>query len=416
MSIIWTVWRKELTDVLRDRRRLIWNLVTAFMLMPFLFVAPMGFLMLRTTQQMVAAVTIPVQGMQYAPGLVAFLEAEADIEVVPAEDVEALIREKRYNGGLIVPIDFEDRIERGENVQLQLVTDQSKSLNVIGARLLEALQAYRDELLEQRLQAYNLPDGFAQPFHVEQRNAATATETTGSLLSLVLPGILLAFGMSAGMQMAVSTSAGEKERLTLEPVLFTPVSRTQLVLGKLLAVLTNVLAFLISMGFSITLSVIGLVLVLGNRGVLSEVGGASALSPDAFASSVPQVGIYSISPLAVALLLLSVLPVLLLGASIQIALATWARNSDEAYGYLNPINLLSTLLLFALILMEDYVPTLWQYSIPIFGTILSMRDLLTGKWQPGSLAVMFLSSLVYALLATSLAVWMYRREEVLFRS
>jgi sodium transport system permease protein len=145
MSIILTVWRKELTDVLRDRRRLIWNLVTAFVLMPFLFVAPMGFLMLRTTQQMVAAVTIPVQGMQYAPGLVAFLEAEADIEVVPAEDVEALIREKQYNGGLIVPVDFEDRIERGENVQLQLVTDQSKSLNVIGTRLLEALQAYRDD-------------------------------------------------------------------------------------------------------------------------------------------------------------------------------------------------------------------------------------------------------------------------------
>jgi sodium transport system permease protein len=114
--------------------------------------------------------------------------------------------------------------------------------------------------------------------------------------------------------------------------------------------------------------------------------------------------------------LLSVLPVLLLGASIQIALATWARNSDEAYGYLNPINLLSTLLLFALILMEDYVPRLWQYALPIFGTILSMRDLLTGKWQPASLAVMFLSSLVYALLATGLAVWMYRREEVLFRS
>jgi sodium transport system permease protein len=416
MSIILTVWRKELTDVLRDRRRLIWNLVTAFVLMPFLFVAPMGFLMLRTTQQMVAAVTIPVQGMQYAPGLVAFLEAEADIEVVPAEDVEALIREKQYNGGLIVPVDFEDRIERGENVQLQLVTDQSKSLNVIGTRLLEALQAYRDELLEQRLQAYNLPEGFAQPFHVEQRNAATATETTGSLLSLVLPGILLAFGMSAGMQMAVSTSAGEKERLTLEPVLFTPVSRTQLVLGKLLAVLTSVLAFLISMGFSITIAVIGFVLVLGARGYGSEAYNAIALSPDAFASTVPQAGIYSISPLAVVLLLLSVLPVLLLGASIQIALATWARNSDEAYGYLNPINLLSTLLLFALILMEDYVPRLWQYSIPIFGTILSMRDLLTGKWQPAALALMFSCSLVYALLATGLAVWMYRREEVLFRS
>jgi sodium transport system permease protein len=66
--------------------------------------------------------------------------------------------------------------------------------------------------------------------------------------------------------------------------------------------------------------------------------------------------------------------------------------------------------------MEDFVPKLWQYGIPIFGTILSMRDLLTGKWQSAALAVMLLTSLIYALLAVALAAWMYRREEVLFRS
>ncbi len=416
MNIIWTVYRKEISEALRDRRRLIWSLVSAFILMPLLFVGPMAFFILRTSRQMATTVTIPVQGMQYAPELVAFLEAEADVEIVPAEDVEALVRAKQYTGGLIVPPGFEAKIKRGETVQLQLVTDQSKSVNVTGSRLLEALQAYRDELVQERLRTQHLPEEFIQPFHVEQRNAATATETTGSLLSLVLPGFILAFGLSAGMQMAVSTTAGEKERLTLEPVLFTPVSRTGLVLGKLLAVMTNAIAFLAGMGFSITLSVVGFVLALNASGLSEEINSTGLLASDAFASSVPQAGIYSISPLAVVLLLLSVLPVLLLGASIQIALATWARNSDEAYGYLNPINLLSTLLLFALILMEDYVPRLWQYAIPIFGTILSMRDLLTGKSQPVFLALMFLASLVYAVLATGLAVWMYRREEVLFRS
>ena len=418
MKIIWAVWQKELSEVLRDRRRLIWNLVTTFILMPLLFVAPTAFLLMRTTQQMVNTVTIPVQGIQYAPELMAYLKSEADIEVVEAEDVEKLIREKQFTGGLIVSPGFEQKIGRGEPVTLQLVTDQSKSMNVIGVRLLNALEDYRDGLLAERLQARELPADFLQPFQVEQRNAATATETTGSYLSLFLPGIILAFGLSAGMQMAVTTSAGEKERLTLEPVLFTPVSRFQLVVGKLLAVLTSVVWFLVGMGVSITLSAIGFVLVLAARGDFSAGNGAGANvpSPDAFASVAPQVGTYSISPLAVALLLFSIIPVLLLGASIQIVLATWARNSDEAYGYLNPINLLSTLLMFTLILMEDFVPKLWQYGIPIFGTILSMRDLLTGKWQPATLAVMLISSLVYALLSIGLVVWMYGREEVLFRT
>ena len=416
MSIIINVWRKEWLEVLRDRRRLIWNLLTAFIFMPLLLVAPSAFLMLRTTQQMVNTVTIPVQGMQYAPKLMEYLKTQADVEVVEAEDVEQLIREKKYAGGLIVPPGFEQKVENGEAVTVQLVTDQSKSINVIGSRLLDALEAYRNSLLEQRLRARNLPDDFLQPFRVEQRNAATATETTGSFLSLLLPGVILAFGLSAGMQMAVTTSAGEKERLTLEPVLFTPVSRVQLVLGKLLAVLTSVIVFFVGMGLSIGLSVVGFVVVLVARGEFSGVSGAGLPSPDAFASVAPQVGTYSISPLAILLLLLSILPVITLGASIQIALATWARNSDEAYGYLNPINLLSTLLLFALVFMEDFVPKLWHYSLPIFGTILSMRDLLTGKWQPASLGVMLVTSLIYALLALSLTVWMYQREEVLFRT
>jgi len=416
MSIIWAVWRKEMFDVLRDRRRLIWNLVTAFVLMPLLFVAPTAFLMTRTTRQMSNTATIPVQGIQYAPAFMAYLKTEADVEVVEAEDVEKLIREKQFSGGLIIPPDFEERVGNGEPVTVQLVTDQSKSLNVIGSRLLNALEGYRDGLVAERLQEHNLPDDFLQPFRVEQRNAATATETTGSFLSLFLPGIVLAFGLSAGMQMAVATSAGEKERLTLEPVLFTPVSRTQLVLGKLLAVVTSVIMFFVSMGFSITLSAIGFVVVMFARGDFNNTSSATLSSPEAFTSVAPQVGTYSISPLAVVLLLFSVLPVLLLGASIQIALSTWARNSDEAYGYLNPINFLSTLLMFALILMEDFVPKLWQYGIPIFGTILSMRDLLTGKWQPAALAVMLVTSLAYALLMLSLTVWMYKREEVLFRT
>jgi len=416
MKVIWLVWRKELSEVLRDRRRLIWNLISAFILMPLLFVAPTAFLMLRTTEQMSSKVTIPVQGMQYAPELMNYLKAEADVEVVEAEDVEELVREKQFAGGLIVPPGFEEKVEIGEAVTLQLVTDQSKSINVIGFRLEEALAKYRDGLLTERLQAYNLPDDFAQPFRIEQRNAATVTETTGSYLSLFLPGIVLAFGLSAGMQMAVTTSAGEKERLTLEPVLFTPVNRFQLVVGKLLAVLTSVITFFASMGISLLLSVVGFVLVLVARGEFIDAGSTSVSAAESFASTMPQMDAYSISPLAVVFLLISVLPVLLLGASLQVAIATWARNSDEAYGYLYPINFLSTLLMFALLLMEDFVPKLWQYSIPIFGTILSMRDLLTGKWQPATLTVMLISSLVYALLAIGLAVWMYRREEVLFRT
>ncbi len=66
--------------------------------------------------------------------------------------------------------------------------------------------------------------------------------------------------------------------------------------------------------------------------------------------------------------------------------------------------------------MDEFIPSLWHYSIPIFGTILSMRDLLSGHLLPASLFVMFISSIAYAALILALAVWLFQREEVVFRT
>jgi sodium transport system permease protein len=66
--------------------------------------------------------------------------------------------------------------------------------------------------------------------------------------------------------------------------------------------------------------------------------------------------------------------------------------------------------------MDDFVPRLWHYGIPVFGTILSMRDLLSNKLDPASLTVMFGTSTLYALLMVLLAVWMFQREDVVFRT
>jgi len=403
MKVVIAIWRKEMLDFLRDRRKLIWALVYSLILTPALFVVPAGFLMFRTTQQMTQTLKVPIQGMENAPQLVAYLKGQ-EIEAVPVTDAEKLIQEKQFTVGLIVPSDFEKRVDAGESVELVVVSDESKSLDVTANRLIGVLGTYRDELVTARLARSNLPADLLKPFTVQRRNAATATETAGSTLSLVIPGLFLTLGLTAGMQ-------GEKERLTLEPVLFTPVDRKQLVLGKLLAVLTSIVIFIVNMFFSLGLSFLGLVFVAARFTT-----DASAASAGAFATSAPQAGGYSIASLDLFMTILSIVPIMVLGASIQLAISTWARSNDEAYGYLNPLSFLSSLPLIVVLFIQDVVPALWYYAIPIFGTILAMRDLLIGKWSPISLAVMFISSLVYALLASGWAVWMFGREDVVFRT
>src|SRR5258706_88537 len=410
MNVVIAVGRKEMLDFLRDRRKLIWALVYSLILTPALFVVLAGFLMFRTTQQMTQTLKVPVQGIENAPQLVEYLK-KAEIEAVAVTDAEKLIQAKQFTVGLIVPFDFEKRVDAGESLELVVVSDESKSLDVTASRLIGVLESYRNELVTVRLERNKLPADLLKPFTVQRRNAATATETAGSTLSLVIPGLFLTLGLTAGMQVAVNSTAGEKERLTLEPVLFTPVDRKKLVLGKLLAVLTSIVVFIVNMFLSLGLSFFGFVFVATRFST-----DASNASANAFATSVPQASAYSIAPLEILLTILSILPIMILGASIQLAISTWARSNDEAYGYLNPLSFLSSLPLIVVLFIQDVIPALWYYAIPIFGTVLAMRDLLIGKSLPSSLFVMFVSSLVYALLALGWAVWMFGREEVMFRT
>jgi hypothetical protein len=67
-------------------------------------------------------------------------------------------------------------------------------------------------------------------------------------------------------------------------------------------------------------------------------------------------------------------------------------------------------------ILDDFTPQLGHYAIPILGTILSMRDLLSNHIDPATLTVMFGTSALYAALMIALAVWMFQREEVVFRT
>ena len=125
---------------------------------------------------------------------------------------------------------------------------------------------------------------------------------------------------------------------------------------------------------------------------------------------------YTIQPLAVVLFLLAPVLILLFGALLELIVSTWARNDEEAYTYLTPLNFLGMIVLFAAFFLDEFTPQLWHYSLPVFGAIFSMRDLLSNKIDPASLTVMFLSSAFYVALMLGLAVWMFQREEIVFRT
>ncbi|MEW5939242.1 MAG: ABC transporter permease [Chloroflexota bacterium] len=429
MRVVWIVFAKEFLDIVRNRRRFIWMLVSSFVIFPILFIAPYALILGRVTEQTTDTLTLPVQGMEYAPDLMEYLKTEKDIQPISATNAEELVLNRKYAVGLVVPEDYEQRVAAGQTVQLTVVTDGRKSMDFRGTRLYLALSDYTDVLLAERIVERGLPDEFLQPLEVEEQNAATAAETRGSQLGLLIPGLIISMGLGAGLPVAVASIAGEKKNLTLEPVLFTTVNRFHLVLAKLYAVLASILFNLLSMilMFFISASALAFVLIrasdadvnslLENINELSSSPGAT----DPAASGVPALTETAsdgsaFQPLAIALFLLTPILIILFGALLEIIISAWARNDEEAYTYLAPLNFLGLVVLLSAFFLDEFTPQLWHYALPFFGAIFSMRDLLSNRIDPASLAVMFVSSIVYVAFALWLAVWMFHREEIVFRT
>jgi sodium transport system permease protein len=418
MKTVWGVLKKEMLNITRNRRRLFMMILFNLILLPCLAIIPMWAITRNTVQGAIQKLEVPVQGVEYAPELIAYIEENEAMTIVKAADVEKMVREKQAAAGLILPADFEERLKNGEPALVIVVMDKSKSFNLEGDRLKNITQKYSETILGERLKENNIPQEYLTPIQVEELNAATEQETTGSQLSLLIPGFIMTFSLTSGLAVAISSIAGEKEEQTLEPVLFTPISRTQLVFGKLLAVLTNVT--LSAIGFLFTIAFSALIFFIAVAVSLRDVDFSSVPSAAAPAavSSLPLVGAVSSmpDPLALVLFVASIIPIVLLGAALQIMISSIARNSEEAYTYSLPLSVLSLMPLIVSFFLEEYVPELWNYAIPIFGTILSMRDLLSNHIYVDSLLVMFVSSIGYAAMMVGTSVWMFNREEVVFRA
>lgn len=409
MRVIWMVMRKEFLEIFRDRRRFLWTLAWALFLMPLMYTLPLLLLLKYSAEEAEKLLTVPTQGLEYAPDLATFLEQE-NIVLTPAENLEDLIRSNEYPVGLLISPDYQAYLNGGQSARVTLLVDPRKTIDFARSRLQTVLKDYADQLRVQRLQQKGLSEGYLEPLVVEEREVATMGEASASQLSIFLPVLIFSLGLSAGMPMAVACLAGEKKAQTLESVLFTPVNRAHLLIGKWLALLGSILfnLFLSTLSFFITFVFLAIGVVTLSMG--------SETSTTTETASLSSEASYVIQPQALGLLLLIMMLLIAFGTLIELVISAWARNDEEAYSYMTPISLFSLLAVVVGISSQNLVPKLWHYAIPLFGAIFSMRDLLNNRIEALFLAVVFLSTCICIGLAFYLAVWVLSREEAVFRS
>jgi sodium transport system permease protein len=234
MRQICTVAVKELIDTLRDRRTMMVTLLTAIAAGPLFLTLILN--MAATQAERARELKLAVAGAEYAPALIAFLE-RAQIVVQPAPaDYEARIRNGELDVVLVIDASFSGDVAAGRVATVRLVYDRSRDRARASIDAAEsALRAYNRQWGTQRLILRGVVPQVALPMEIEAVDLATPQQSGALILFLVAYYGLFA-SLMGGMALALDSTAGERERGSLEPLLATPLSPLQIAVGKWIAI------------------------------------------------------------------------------------------------------------------------------------------------------------------------------------
>ena len=395
------VYRKELVDSLRDRRTVISMIVVPLLVMPLLTI---GMGLLSVSLVGLAMKEIPkvmILGGDDSPHVRAELQELKDVHIVPSKpDYAEEISNKQIRAAVEIPEGFEAKLAAGESSNVNIYMYEGELKSGFGAdRLQRFFRELRDRTIRERLEARQLPESLVRPFTIEQKNVAPPEKVGGAILGGVVPYFVILLCLTGAMYPAMDLTAGEKERGTIETILCSPVSRTHLVLGKFLMVLTASVATAVLAIASMAVS-----FGAGKKMLLGVTHGATDAALQITITGKAMVSIFFV-----------MLPLAVFFSAVLLALSLFAKSFKEAQSYISPLMIVLALPAIAALLPGvELNPAL--ALVPVLNTSLVSKEIITGTYRWDLITLIFLSSSAYAMVALAIAVKLFQREDVLFRT
>ncbi|MBE7523569.1 MAG: ABC transporter permease [Burkholderiales bacterium] len=346
-----TIARKELVETFRDRRAVVVTLLSAALAGP-LFLA-LIFNMIAGQGERARTLVLPVDGAERAPALVAFLEREGvTIAPMPA-DAANRIRAGDLDVAMAIDPSFPQQVAEGRPAKVRLLYDRSRDRARASIEQAEGLlRAYAAQWGRQRLFARGIAPSVASPLDVVAEDLATPQQSGAFVLFLVAYYGLFA-ALMGGMPVALDTTAGERERQSLEPLLATPASPAEIVAGKWAAVAAfAALVVVVTLtGFTLTLRF----------------------------APLPPVGIpFLFGGREFVRFLVILAPMILLMPAALLFLASRARTIKEAQTNLSLLLFVVSVLPVAQIFLQRREPD-WLVAVPVSGQYLLLNRALRGE-------------------------------------
>lgn len=401
-KIIRTLVKKEMLDVFRDKKTMVMMVLVPVILYPLIFVGAMQFMSFISSSMETQNYRISVDAKDGDAFIHKLTEQPAGeersrketetitiIDAAAVPDYETALNEESID--VYVSGQLREGKMQYDVYYLSSVTNSAYAANIV----MEAFDELKEEMTRQKIQEAGMDlHEILEPIAYEKKDTASNEQSLGSIMGSVLPFMLIISLLMGTMYPAIDTTAGERERGTLETILTLPVTNRQLIVSKF-----------------ITVAIIGMISALLN--ILSM--GGIALYMYVIMDMQTDMGTFDMGKFGPAVLvcMLSVFAFSLFISAVTMCVTSFAKSYKEANNYITPL-----MLVVMFIGYIGFIPNLEltqsMAMMPVANICLLIKNMLAFKVDYAAIAVVLISNVAYAVIAILFLSKIYDSEAILF--
>ena len=395
IKMVKAIFKKEMIDILRDKKTLFMGIVLPLILYPIIMVIMTQVMSLSMNSASQREINIAFENKP-SEELVSMIENYSDedtsrINIVYSDDYKKDLEDGSIDAYIGSKMD-----NSSENYEVY-INSSKENASSVKVLLDEIFTSYKDSKVKNKLEQSGLKvEETLEPVEFDTVDVAGNEEIAGYFLGQVLPVILMMGVLLGAIYPAIDSMAGEKERGTLETLFTLPISNLELVMGKYIAV--SFCAIVTSI-----FNIISILLTLSYLLVSSQMSGVMLIENFKFSQLV--------APMLITLICVCLFAMVI--AAVSMCVCSLAKSFKDAQNYITP--------LMFLVLIPSYasiIPTMvlnrTTAIIPVVNISLLIKSVLSFEGNLGLISLVFISNLAFVILAVFLLSKMFNSEEILF--
>ncbi len=399
------VFKKEIKELLRDKKTLLFIVALPIAVFPLIF-AVMAFITsqaaLEAEQEVHTYAIINGEHAQEFTDKVFYHKSfklyQGDKTFTTAEQLKDAVKSGDIDMGIYLPSNARDTLDDEKQSEWQVVFNDAKSINFLFQRVKELASEFGNSIRADKLTSYGISDelqtAIIDPVKVVKVDTADKRESLGEKIGGFIPYLLIPLVLMGASYPAIDLGAGEKERGTLETLLLTPITRTQLVLGKFITLLVSSIVTtsitVLSMGVWITIAI------------------------NVMDLEIAKTAFSTLHVIDFALIFIILLPLAAIFASLALAISIYARSFKEAQNYMTPLSM-GVIFPIIVALLPNVELTAKTAFIPVTNVALAIKEIIKGTVDYTLVGLIFLATVIVAGALIAFCVKWFNKEEVLFR-